>query len=83
MSTNIPFLYTDATVGAQVSTSVYHTTKSLGACLNLIFFQCLCTIKNSTFHVLDTAFYPELNDLNVLRHLYFTWRDKLLLSRTC
>lgn len=84
MSRNIPSLYTVTTVGAQVNSSVCHTTKSLDACLNFIFFfQCFCTIKNSTLHVLHTAFYPELKELNVLGGLHFTWRDKLLLSSVC
>lgn len=83
MSRNIPSPHTTTTVATQVNSLVYHTTKSLGACLNPNFFQCLCMTKNSILHVLDTAFYPESKELNVLGGLYFTWRDKLLLSRAC
>lgn len=38
MSRNIPSSYTITTVAAQVNSLAYHTTKSLGACLNLILF---------------------------------------------
>lgn len=60
MSRNIPSSYTVETVAAQVNSSAYYTTKSLGACLNLIFFSESLQNKEFNFTFSRHRFLPRV-----------------------